>query len=385
MRLLFCAVGLSTCLYPDDLPPSFPTRFETFSCRTFFFFCVGFGFFFPPSEGGGASLITQDVFVPQTFAADASARLERYREGSHTVTQMQKLLDAAREERNHERAQAQARDAEMARQLSDIREQALERIRESTSAAQEVSALKERLHAAEAERNRLRDENEELRADDNERRDLRRRVKTAEEAAGTMRMKAAGYDVTEAKLRAAEADRQNLQAERADAHKRLQEMTEKLLMVTSEKDVLVRHSAHQVGSLGHCAPSVCDPVFFFFPLFFWLGTHFPGRGGCEKCTVFFSAARGDIDTIPTRLNDRIVILVTMTTEAATTTAAADCVYTRAHMPIQSTSFFGGGGEGTVPPGAHRSRAVQRQARDGADEAGPPRHAHRPEGAHLGVA
>lgn len=160
---------------------------------------------------------------------------------------MQKLLDAAREERNHERAQAQARDAEMARQLSDIREQALERIRESTSAAQEVSALKERLHAAEAERNRLRDENEELRADDNERRDLRRRVKTAEEAAGTMRMKAAGYDVTEAKLRAAEADRQNLQAERADAHKRLQEMTEKLLMVTSEKDVLVRHSAHQVG------------------------------------------------------------------------------------------------------------------------------------------
>ena len=101
-----------------------------------------------------------------------------------TVTQMQKLLDAARDERNHERAQAQARDAEMARQLSDIREQALERIRESTGAAQEVAALKERLHGAEAERNRLRDENEELRADEDERRELRRRMNTAEEAAG---------------------------------------------------------------------------------------------------------------------------------------------------------------------------------------------------------
>ena len=33
---------------------------------------------------------------------------------------------------------------------------------------------------------------------------------------------------------------------RADAHKRLQEMTERLLQVTTEKDVLVRHSAHQV-------------------------------------------------------------------------------------------------------------------------------------------
>lgn len=192
---------------------------------------------------------------------------------------MQKLLDAARDERNHERAQAQARDAEMARQLSDIREQALERIRESTGAAQEVAALKERLHGAEAERNRLRDENEELRADDNERRELRRRMNTAEEAAGKLRQKAERCDLAEAKLRAAEADRQNLQSERADAHKRLQEMTERLLMVTSEKDVLVRHSAHQVSSC-FCASSACVPVLtppFFVFFFFLLGTR-PGRG-----------------------------------------------------------------------------------------------------------
>ena len=46
--------------------------------------------------------------------------------------------------------------------------------------------------------------------------------------------------MAEAKLRAAEADRQNLQSERTDAHKRLQEMTEKVLTVTTEKDVLAR-------------------------------------------------------------------------------------------------------------------------------------------------
>jgi chromosome segregation ATPase len=168
--------------------------------------------------------------------------------GSHTVTQMQKLLDAARDERNHERAQAQARDAEMARQLSDIREQALERIRESTGAAQEVAALKERLHGAEAERNRLRDENEELRADEDERRDHRRRMNTAEEAAGKLRQKAERCDLAEAKLRAAEADRQNLQSERTDAHKRLQEMTEKVLLVGGcTSCIQITHSSKPPG------------------------------------------------------------------------------------------------------------------------------------------
>ena len=68
---------------------------------------------------------------------------------------MQRMLDAAREERNHERRQAAARDAEMARQLNDIKEQALDRIRESSAAAKEVAALKERVHAAEHERDRL--------------------------------------------------------------------------------------------------------------------------------------------------------------------------------------------------------------------------------------
>ena len=54
----------------------------------------------------------------------------------------------------------------------------------AVGARAEVAALKERLHGAEAERNRLRDENEELRADEDERRELRRRMNTAEEAAG---------------------------------------------------------------------------------------------------------------------------------------------------------------------------------------------------------
>jgi hypothetical protein len=163
-----------------------------------------------------------------------------------TASQMQRLLDQAREERNNERAAAVQRDAEMARQLNDIKEQALERIRESTNAAKEVAALKERLHAAQHERDMLRDKNEELFGDENERRELRRRLVAAEKTAAAAREKADRCDVTDAKLRAAEAEKGTLAAERADAHKRLQEMTERLLQVTTEKDVLVRHSAHQV-------------------------------------------------------------------------------------------------------------------------------------------
>ena len=166
--------------------------------------------------------------------------------GSTTLAQMQRMLDAAREERNHERRQAAARDGEMARQLNDIKEQALDRIRESSAAAKEVAALKERVHAAEHERDRLRDRMEEMEGDVSDHRELRRRMQQAEERATTTQKKADRCELSEAKLRAAEANAQNLQEERAQAHKRLQEMTEKLLHVTNEKDVLVRHSAHQV-------------------------------------------------------------------------------------------------------------------------------------------
>ena len=165
---------------------------------------------------------------------------------STTLAQMQRMLDAAREERNHERRQAAQRDAEMARQLNDIKEQALDRIRESGNAAKEVAALKERVHAAEHERDRLRDRMEQMEGDVSDHRELRRRMQLAEERASGLQKKADRCELAEAKLRAAEANAQNLQEERSQAHKRLQEMTEKLLHVTNEKDVLVRHSAHQV-------------------------------------------------------------------------------------------------------------------------------------------
>ena len=181
-------------------------------------------------------------------SASGSIRPESANPGaaSTTLAQMQRMLDAAREERNHERRQAAARDAEMARQLNDIKEQALDRIRESSAAAKEVAALKERVHAAEHERDRLRDRMEEMEGDVSDHRELRRRMQLAEERASGLQKKADRCELAEAKLRAAEANAQNLQEERSQAHKRLQEMTEKLLHVTNEKDVLVRHSAHQV-------------------------------------------------------------------------------------------------------------------------------------------
>ena len=165
---------------------------------------------------------------------------------TQTLSQMQRMLEQAREERERERKQAAARDKEMARQLNDIKEQALDRIKETTAAAKEVAALKERARAAEAERDRLRDVRDELEADDHERRELRRRFAEARDDARVAKEKAERCDLAEAKLRASEANVATLQEERAEAHRRLQEMTERLLSMSNEKDVLVRHSAHQV-------------------------------------------------------------------------------------------------------------------------------------------
>ena len=74
---------------------------------------------------------------------------------------------------------AERRDAEMAKQLTEIKEQALERIRESTAAAREVATLKERCHASELERDRLRDKVQELEHDERDHRELRRMARDA--------------------------------------------------------------------------------------------------------------------------------------------------------------------------------------------------------------
>ena len=96
-----------------------------------------------------------------------------------TLTQMRELLDRAKEDAARERKDAERRDAEMARQLTEIKEQALERIRESTAAAREVATLKERCHASELERDRLRYKVQELEHDERDHRELRRMARDA--------------------------------------------------------------------------------------------------------------------------------------------------------------------------------------------------------------
>ena len=159
---------------------------------------------------------------------------------------MRDLLDRAREDQRRERVDAERRDAEMAKQLTEIKEQALERIRESTAAAREVATLKERCHASELERDRLRDKVQELEHDERDHRELRRMARDAEHAAKAAREKADRCELAEARLRQEQAHVASLRDERAQAHARTQEMTERLLSVTNEKDVLVRHSARQV-------------------------------------------------------------------------------------------------------------------------------------------
>ena len=119
---------------------------------------------------------------------------------------------------------------------------------ETTAAAKEVAALKVRARARRlSATSHWRDVRDELEADDHERRELRRRFAEDQiDDARVAKEKAERCDLAEAKLRASEANVATLQEERAEAHRRLQEMTERLLAMSNEKDVLVRHSAHQV-------------------------------------------------------------------------------------------------------------------------------------------
>ena len=71
-------------------------------------------------------------------------------------------------------------------------------------------------------------------------------ARDAEHAAKAAREKADRCELAEARLRQEQAHVASLRDERAQAHARTQEMTERLLSVTNEKDVLVRHSARQV-------------------------------------------------------------------------------------------------------------------------------------------
>ena len=121
--------------------------------------------------------------------------------GTQTLTTMRDLLDQAREERTRERQDAEKRDREMAKQLTNIKEQALERIKESVAAAREVATLKERVHASELERDRLRDRCQELEHDEMDHRELRRMARDAEQAAKNAREKADRCELAEARLR----------------------------------------------------------------------------------------------------------------------------------------------------------------------------------------
>ena len=176
----------------------------------------------------------------------AGVSMENGNSSNSTLVQMRELLDRAKEDAARERKDAERRDAEMARQLTEIKEQALERIRESTAAAREVATLKERCHASELERDRLRDKVQELEHDERDHRELRRMARDAELAAKAAREKADRCELAEARLRQEQAHVASLRDERAQAHARTQEMTERLLSVQNEKDVLVRHSARQV-------------------------------------------------------------------------------------------------------------------------------------------
>ncbi len=75
---------------------------------------------------------------------------------------------------------------------------------------------------------------------------MRKRLDIAEGARERTETKARRTDAAELRAANLESERESITRERADATARIQMLTDSLLALTSEKDLLVRHSAAQV-------------------------------------------------------------------------------------------------------------------------------------------
>ena len=203
-----------------------------------------------------ASALSQTVtrLTEQLAQKDAELQVMRTTQTYGTSdTEMRSLLQEAKRERKDAAAREARRMREMNQQLAEIKEEAMARIAENAEAQRELQEAREHVWKADAEVDRLHAEMAEARR-------FEQRAKESEEEARALRSNyaqacderdhfsrlSARAEVLEQQSAKADEERMGLQEERKGLQKALNELTDKFVLLTAEKEMLVRHSAASV-------------------------------------------------------------------------------------------------------------------------------------------
>lgn len=190
------------------------------------------------------SKMTEQIAERDSELSEARRRVasQQY-DGAQELQEMRKLLKQAREERESDRTQ----DNEVAKQLAEIKQQALDRIQENVDAQKEVAAVSEQLKRAEIDtqgaRRALAEAEERAEEFEQEADRLRRQLRDRTEAEARLKGDAAVATALQERLRASERERESDRQELSEARKRVEALNDKMALLSSEKELLVRHSA----------------------------------------------------------------------------------------------------------------------------------------------
>ena len=187
--------------------------------------------------------LTEQLAAKEAEAAEARQRGGAGVGGLGELEEMKELLGQARKERDEEKA----KDKEVARQLADIKEQALERIKENVDAQREIAEVREKLWRAENDRDEMKEKLLEKEAKfqklDGEVGKLRFQLQEKEIALESATTRLETMDQLQDRFESSERERERVGSERMDSLRKVEELTDKLMLVNSEKEILVRHSA----------------------------------------------------------------------------------------------------------------------------------------------
>ena len=190
------------------------------------------------------SKMTEQIAERDSELSEARRRLasQQY-DGAQELQEMRKLLKQAREEREADRTQ----DNEVAKQLAEIKQQALDRIQENVDAQKEVAAVSEQLKRAETDtqeaRRSLTEAEDRAEEFQQEAERLRRQLREHAEVEVRLKGDAAVAQALQERLKSSEREREAERQELAEARKRMESLNDKLALLASEKEMLVRHSA----------------------------------------------------------------------------------------------------------------------------------------------
>jgi len=204
-------------------------------------------------EEASALSITVTRLTEQVAQRDAELHVVRNTLVGGGDQNLRDLLDEARRDRQEASKREAKRVSEMNQQLTEIKDEAMARIAENVEAQRQLHEARSQVWKAEAEAERLRadaaeGQRRQSRAEqlEEECRSLRSQYQVACDERDHFRLLAKRATELEEQQERLDFERRSLQEERQQLQKALTELTNKFVLLTAEKEMLVRQSATSV-------------------------------------------------------------------------------------------------------------------------------------------